>query len=113
MLMAKKQIEHVSFSERSTPFNEPKETWICLEDSSDFSICLNIKELAEQISTLDLDKIICLFKEVDNICCHNRLHSGFDFNDALKKWFDKRSPETNLSAPNKKVNLADYFDGFI
>tara|TARA_Y100001937_G_scaffold101627_1_gene139490 strand:+ start:476 stop:781 length:306 start_codon:yes stop_codon:yes gene_type:complete len=53
------------------------------------TVCLKIKDLAEQIYDLNIDEILCLFKEVDDLFMVNE--DGFEWNEGLQEWIDKRN----------------------
>ena len=53
-------------------------------------ICVSfkIKDLAQEIYDLDIDDVLCLFKEVDTL--YMASENGSYWNDSFQQWIDQR-----------------------
>lgn len=59
------------------------------------TVCIKIKDLAELIYQLEVDEILCLFKEVDALCSDDSIcpEITVEWNTAIEQWFNERSAE--------------------
>ena len=72
------------------------------------TVCFKIKDLAQQIYDLNIDEILCLFKEVDDLFNKMHLVDRNEWNDHISKWIYQRDRRNQQDAfVNKAIRMRD------